>query len=159
MKFLPKLVLVAALASPFSAMADAKMDSVYELMDVMEIEKQMTGGFDAMMPMLDQIAQGLQLNADEKQELTKIYKDWFFNDIDHDSITKQAAQLYADSFSKAEIDALIDFYSSEAGQKFIELAPELMQAGARIGMEEAQKSQAKLMERLQPFMEKHQPSN
>nr|WP_244993756.1 DUF2059 domain-containing protein [Pseudidiomarina sediminum] len=109
--------------------------------------------------MLDQIAQGLQLNADEKQELTKIYKDWFFNDIDHDSITKQAAQLYAESFSKAEIDALIDFYSSEAGQKFIELAPELMQAGARIGMEEAQKSQAKLMERLQPFMEKHQPSN
>ena len=49
------------------------------------------------------------------------------------------AALYAEKFAAEELKAVADFYRSPAGAKFIQTMPELIQAGAQIGMKYSQK--------------------
>ena len=51
---------------------------------------------------------------------------------------------------------MIEFYATPVGQKLVEKSPALMQAGAQLGMQEAERAQPKLIEKLTPFLEKHQ---
>jgi len=118
------------------------------------IERQMGGGFEAMLPIIDQMSSGLQLDAKEKEQLKNIYRDWFENDLDRKAMKEGMVKIYAEAFTAEEVNGLNKFYSSPIGRKFLEKTPELMRLGAQIGMEEAQKKQGKLMERLQPFFDK-----
>ncbi|MCF7481539.1 DUF2059 domain-containing protein [Vibrio sp. J1-1] len=156
MKNLRKFVVVALLvASPFGAMAADKQVPAERLLEVMKAEEQLTGGFEAMAPVIEQLANNLQLNNAEKEELVNIYRDWFINDLDRQKIIDELASLYAQTFNQQEIELMTEFYSTTAGQKFVEKAPALMQAGAQLGMQEAERAQPQLIEKLTPFLEKH----
>ncbi|HCE1551914.1 TPA: DUF2059 domain-containing protein [Vibrio parahaemolyticus] len=155
MKFLWKFIVIALLAAnPICAIA-TDQDSAERLLKVMKVEKQLSGGFEAMTPMIDQLANSLQLNKSQTEELVNIYRDWFLNDIDRQRIIDELAILYSQTFSQQEIESMIVFYSTPEGQKFIEKAPALMQAGAQLGMQEAELAQPQLIEKLTPFLEKH----
>ncbi|HCH5323781.1 TPA: DUF2059 domain-containing protein [Vibrio parahaemolyticus] len=155
MKFLWKFIVIVLLAAnPISAIA-TDQDAAERLLKVMKVEKQLSGGFEAMTPMIDQLANSLQLNKSETEELVNIYRDWFLNDIDRQRIIDELAILYSQTFSQQEIESMIVFYSTPEGQKFIEKAPALMQAGAQLGMQEAELAQPQLIEKLTPFLEKH----
>ena len=135
--------------------AKTKGELVAELFAVMGLEQQVSGGFDAMMPVIDQVSINLSLNSEEKQELMGIYKDWFENVMDHGAITAQLAEIYADNFSAEELQAYIAFYQTPAGQKMVAKMPELMKIGAQLGFDEAQSKQAVLIEKLKPFIDRH----
>ncbi|WP_273987208.1 DUF2059 domain-containing protein [Vibrio parahaemolyticus] len=155
MKFLWKFIVIALLAAnPISAIA-TDQDAAERLLKVMKVEKQLSGGFEAMTPMIDQLANSLQLNKSQTEELVNIYRDWFLNDIDRQRIIDELAILYSQTFSQQEIESMIVFYSTPEGQKFIEKAPALMQAGAQLGMQEAELAQPQLIEKLTPFLEKY----
>ncbi|NOI03417.1 DUF2059 domain-containing protein [Vibrio kanaloae] len=155
MKFLWKFIVIALLAAnPISAIA-TDQDAAERLLKVMKVEKQLSGGFEAMTPMIDQLANSLQLNKSETEELVNIYRDWFLNDIDRQRIIDELAILYSQTFSQQDIESMIIFYSTPEGQKFIEKAPALMHAGAQLGMQEAELAQPQLIEKLTPFLEKH----
>ncbi|ELB2962470.1 DUF2059 domain-containing protein [Vibrio parahaemolyticus] len=155
MKFLWKFIVIALLAAnPISAIA-TDQDAAERLLKVMKVEKQLSEGFEAMTPMIDQLANSLQLNKSQTEELVNIYRDWFLNDIDRQRIIDELAILYSQTFSQQEIESMIVFYSTPEGQKFIEKAPALMQAGAQLGMQEAELAQPQLIEKLTPFLEKH----
>ncbi|UAB71686.1 DUF2059 domain-containing protein [Vibrio sp. SCSIO 43132] len=157
MKHLWKWVVISLLVStPMSALAIDKGESVSHLLKVMKMEEQLSGGFEAMIPMIDQLANSLQLNKAEKEELTDIYRSWYINDIDRHRIINELANLYSKTFSQKEIEALIDFYSTPTGQKFVEKSTVLVRAGAQLGMQEAERAQPQLIEKLTPFLEKHQ---
>lgn len=64
--------------------------------------------------------------------------------------------LYLQVFSEDEIKEITKFYQSRVGKKFLDNSNFLMQKGAQIGMQEAQSKQVKLMERVKPFLDKHQ---
>ena len=121
----------------------------------MGMDKQLNGGFEAMLPMVDQIAAKLELNPEAKEELKNIYRDWFTTDIDRSLIKSKMVQVYANAFSKKEIDEVIIFYQTPLGQKFLKKSPELMKLGAQIGMKEGQAKQGLLLKRLEPFLKKH----
>jgi len=118
------------------------------------MDKQMTGGFEAMLPVVNQLSAQLQLNSEEAEELKTIYRDWFEHDVDRQLIIDKIIELYDEAFTIEEIQILTDFYKTPTGQKFIKQSPELMKAAAEVGMQEAQNKQCKLMERLQSFIEK-----
>ncbi len=44
------------------------------------------------------------------------------------------AQLYAETFTAAEMKEIADFYRGGTGAKFIQATPSLMQKGAQIGI-------------------------
>lgn len=142
--------------SPF-AMAETKKESVARLLEAMKVEEQMVGGFEAMLPIVNQLSAKLQLDRAETEELKNIYRDWFDNDFDKFYISTQIADVYADTFTHDEIKSMVEFYQTPVGQKLVEKSPELAKIGARFGMEEAQRKQKELLERLGPFIEKHSP--
>lgn len=155
-KLLPSLILLLVFFT-FSVRAevDRKVAAIEKMFVIMGIDRQMAGGFEAMLPAVEQLASNLNLDAKEKEELKNIYRDWFEQDIDRVSMKKQVIDLYADNFSQQEIEEVIKFYQTPIGQKFLEKAPELMQLGVQIGMKEGQAKQQLLINRLTPFLEKH----
>jgi hypothetical protein len=128
---------------------------VEKMFKVMKIDEQLNGGFEAMLPVIDQMAAKFKLDSTGKEELLNIYRVWFNEDIDRTNIVNQMKELYTDSFTKEEIIEVTKFYQTEIGQKFLNKSPELMKLGAQIGMTEAQSKQAQLLSRLKPFFEKH----
>lgn len=147
-------ILVTSLLVTFLPIA-GHADDVDELMTVMQVEKQMLGGFEAMLPMIDQLALQLSLNEEEKKELLDIYRTWFKDDIDRAMLLDQVADLYRQAFTSKEIQELLEFYASPVGQKLVRVTPVLTQKAAKLGMAEAQAKQAILMEKLNPFIQKH----
>ena len=50
------------------------------------------------------------------------------------------AALYAEKFTLEELRQVTDFYRSPAGAKFVQAVPELIQAGAQIGIKYSRKA-------------------
>jgi len=149
------LIIVLILLSCSRAITPSDKDSsIEEMFQLMDYERQTLAGFEAMLPIVDQMSSQLQLDAKEKEQLKNIYRDWFENDLDRKAMKEGMVKIYAEAFTAEEINGLNKFYSSPIGQKFLEKTPELMRLGAQIGMEEAQKKQGKLMERLQPLLDR-----
>jgi hypothetical protein len=125
-----------------------------KLADVMGLKEQMSAGFSSMMPMIDQLAGQLHLDAAGKTELVGIYKDWFEKDLDQDKLRSNIISLYAETFTVQELDGLREFYLTPIGKKSLTALPGIMQKGAQLGMEEAKTKQQLLMSKLNAFIEK-----
>lgn len=148
------LTLTLVSIGSFAVCDDEKLVAATQLTEVMGVESNMESGFDAMMPIINQQAAQMGLNAEEQKELQKIYKAWFLEDLDMGSVKKQIIQLYTEEFTLEELKGLKEFYLSPLGQKTLQAMPLLMKKGAAIGMKEAQDNQDKLLARLTPFLEK-----
>jgi hypothetical protein len=128
---------------------------VDEMFKVMSMDKQMAGGFEAMLPVIDQMTVKFKLDSEGKEELKGIFRSWFNEDIDRSKISNEMKKLYSQAFTDDEINQITKFYQTAVGKKFLEKSAELMKLGAQIGMEEAQTKQVNLMNRVKPFLEKH----
>jgi hypothetical protein len=155
--FLAAFILPAALlhAEP----AAENLAAAKKLADTINLKEQMDAGFAAMMPMVDQLAVKLQLDAAGKAELVQLYKDWFEKDLDQEKMRTNIVNLYAETFTAQELDGLREFYQTPLGKKALKVLPEIMQKGAQLGMEEAKTKEQALMGRLNAFIEKHKPKN
>lgn len=149
-----KFLVVPLMALAMSTSVVAEETAIDEMFRVMEMDKQMSGGFEAMLPVLDQMSARMQLNAQEKEELKSIFRTWFDKDIDRDMLIKQFKGLYLEHFTEAEIKEVTRFYQTPVGQKFLAKSHQLMQIAAQISMQEAQSKQGLLMERVKVLMEK-----
>jgi len=138
-----------------SAPIMAQESPVDEMFRVMSMDKQMVGGFEAMLPVIDQMTAKFRLDNEGKKELREIFRTWFNEDIDRSKIMSEMKQLYSQAFTDEEISEITKFYRTSVGKKFLEKSTQLMQLAAQIGMKEAQSKQVKLMERVTPFLEKH----
>lgn len=124
------------------------------MIEVLGIKEQISEGFDAVRPQMNQTAVALNLDEAESQKLFMVYKAWFKNDIDHGQIEEEIVALYVDAFTVEEMQEIAKFYQSSTGQKFVELRPELQDEGARVTMLETQKKQSLLINRLESFLTK-----
>lgn len=57
-----------------------------------------------------------------------------------EAMLEEFALIYAQRFTAEELNAVTDFYRSPTGKKFIAAMPDLMRAGAQIGMKYSQKA-------------------
>ncbi len=142
----------------FSALAFAQpdqqtFDAADELAEIIGLKDQMETGFNAMLPIVMQQAKQMNLNEDQTEQLKGIYKSWFMEDFDHESVTKEMIQLYAEEFTAEELKELTAFYKTPIGIKSLKALPQLMTKGAQIGAKEGQAKEPELMKRLQPLLE------
>jgi len=77
----------------------AQETPVDEMFRVMSMDKQMAGGFEAMLPMIDQMGVKFKLNNEGKEELKEIFRTWFNEDIDRSKIMSEITQAYFLPFS------------------------------------------------------------
>lgn len=94
------------------------LDKVEELLIVMRVEESMT--LAMVRTLADLIA-----TTPEWQAHDDILLDYTEEQVGWDALKPQMVTLYAEVFTDADIDALIDFYTSPAGQKLIEATPAL----------------------------------
>ncbi len=122
------------LAEDAKPVADpAALAAARDLMEVTGVAKQMEGMISAMSQGFAKGAgaenseKGKQAAAEFDAAMKKFmgYKDEMLTDF---------AQLYAESFTAAEMKEIADFYRGGTGAKFIQSMPVLMQKGAQIGM-------------------------
>lgn len=138
------------------AYSDSQIETAEKLLVTMKVDEQMLGGFESMLPIVNQLADNLRLNDEETVELKNIYRNWFNNDLDREGLKRQIAVVYAQTFTVDEMEDVISFFESPTGKKLVEKSPSLTQKGAQLGMNEAQNKQHLLLEKLTPFIEKHQ---
>ncbi|MCZ8499381.1 hypothetical protein O9929_21025 [Vibrio lentus] len=70
----------------------------------MDVDKQMLGGFEAMLPIVNQISGKLELNSQETDQLKDLYKDWLENDIDRVKMRIEIAKLYSNQFTVTKMN-------------------------------------------------------
>ncbi|SBS29748.1 hypothetical protein MAQ5080_01490 [Marinomonas aquimarina] len=124
---------------------------VMELLEVLRTEQAMLDGFNAMMPAIDTQAQHWQLSPEQLEAFRELHREWFVNDLDLDAMIQAIALEYDNTYSKAEMQDMIDFYLSPTGQKTLQEEPRLMQYGAQMGMLEGQKKEYLLKQKIRAF--------
>ncbi|MGY5451753.1 DUF2059 domain-containing protein [Agarivorans sp. MS3-6] len=150
-----KYLLLPLMVLTFVTPTMAQETPIDEMFKVMKMDQQFEGGFEAMMPTIDQMTAQFRLDNEGKEELKGIFRAWFNEDIDRPKIINDMKELYTQTFTDDEIIEITKFYQTPVGKKFLENSAHLMQVGAQVGMQEAQSKQAMLMERVKPFLEKH----
>lgn len=134
MKILSTLLIAAALTFSISTQAAPPSDeSINQLLEVSKAGKLMDSvwaqmdGF--MKSSMQQVTKGKPVNADEQAIMDKqqskmiaIMKD----ELSWDKMKEGFVQVYRETFSQDEIDGIIAFYKSPAGQAFIDKQPALM---------------------------------
>ncbi len=130
-----------------------ELQRVETLFELMHMDQQLDAGFQAMLPMLDQISADMKLDAESRTRLEEVLTDWFHEDVDRQGIMDHAVRLYVETFTLEELDALIAFYESPVGKKFTDSRPRLMREMTQFSMEETQSRQGELMKRLDEFYE------
>ncbi len=111
----------------------ASIAAARDLMEVTGVAKQMDGLISAMS---QGFAKGADADGSEKGKKAAAEFDAAmkkFMSYKEEMLT-DFAQLYAETFTAAEMKEIADFYRGGTGAKFIQATPILMQKGAQIGI-------------------------
>ena len=119
-----------------------------QLLIKMEVPQSMTKTFN--MIFRAQVAQmnKMRLNAAQKATALKVQKETMEllqKELSWNNIKSSIISVYAETFSVADLKAIIAFYSSPAGKKFVQKQPELQQRMMAMQMNLMQKLQPKIM--------------
>jgi len=153
MKYLPAILIAAALAFSTPTQAAPPSDeSINQLLELSKAGKLMDSVWAQMDGLIksseQQVTKGKPLNADEQAIMDKqqakmiaIMKD----ELSWDKLKDGFVRVYRETFSQEEIDGIIAFYKSPAGQAFIDKQPALMK-----------NTMALMQQRMGPVMQKIQ---
>ncbi|NGP88571.1 DUF2059 domain-containing protein [Fodinibius halophilus] len=122
------------------------MQAVNELMDAMNMEKQITESADRMLKLQ---AQSMPQMAQHQE----IMSEFFHKYINWESIGEDIKKVYKETFSEKEIRELTTFYKSDIGQKYARLTPTITEKTAKITqgviMDHQMELQQKIMQKMQ----------
>lgn len=131
--------------------APASEDSIREILRVTETRKlveSMVTQLDPMMKGLMQQVLGRALTAEEQRvadSLTPKMSAMMKEELNWDTLEPIYVRIYKQSFSQDEVDGMLAFYKSAAGEALIKKMPMVMQ-----------QSMAAMQERIGPMMQKIQ---
>ena len=154
MKILPAVFLAAALAFATTSLqaappSDASINKLLEVSKAGKLMDSVWAQMDGFMKTsMQQVTKGKPLSADEQAIMDKqqakiiaVMKD----ELSWAKIKDGFVQVYRETFSQEEIDGIIAFYQSPAGQAFIDKQPALMK-----------NTMAFMQQRMGPIMQKIQ---
>ena len=122
--------------------SDSHREAVIELLVLMDAERTMMGGAEAMVDAM--------LHQNPKlRPYRDILLEWATRHITWENVQANFMSLYVEAYTEREIGDLIAFYKTPTGQKSIRLGPELMRKGAMIGAEVAGAHSAELRAMLE----------
>lgn len=131
--------------------AEPSEASLETLMVVTRAERNIDAVFSAMQPMLKRMRTEMMpgtLSAEEEKRLDAMEAKMLGvirDELSWAKLKPLTMQIYRESFTQSEVDGLIAFYQTPAGQAFIEKMPLVMQ-----------KSMMMTQSRMKPMMERIQ---
>jgi hypothetical protein len=135
------LVLGLAPLAARGAEPDSHRQAAEELLKTMDLERTMLAGSNAM---LDAQIRGNPALAPYRDVL----QAWVAKYITKDAVGPKMTELYMNAFTEAELRDLSAFYKTPTGRKAMTTMPNLIQQGAQLGMEIAQKHTPELQEMI-----------
>ena len=112
-----------------------------ELAELLDLEGQMLSGASVMINTMTRQNPQLVQFEDVILEWAESFMTW-------EVFGPKIVAIYADAFTEEELRELIRFYKTPAGQKTLQVMPDLMSQGAQLGMIEAQARQEDLQQRI-----------
>ncbi|MGA7156455.1 MAG: DUF2059 domain-containing protein [Acidobacteriaceae bacterium] len=117
----------------------AKVAKVQQMFEVMHMDRMMSQLMTAMGGAMQQMVRTMP-GADQMNEQQKALMDEFMKQgmqlvtdtMSWKSMEPEYVKIYATAFTTQEIDAIIAFYQTSAGQSMLEKTPMLTQAGMKI---------------------------
>lgn len=129
-----------------------RMESARELV---ELEGRSELGFETMLgSMIENLSGQLDISKEDEKEIRKIYREWWLEDVDRESMDEALAVAYAEELTTEELEKVIAFYETPAGKSLLEAMPDLMAKSTEVALRETRAKAQKLTERLQPFIER-----
>jgi uncharacterized protein len=125
------VVLVLSCSAAFGQSTVPSEASIKELLELTQQSRKLTDSVTAQMDQfmtsaIAQVTKGEKLEGDaqkmvdqDKAEITKMMHDV----LDYDKVLPMNVQVYQKSFTQAEVDGLIAFYKTPAGQALISKMP------------------------------------
>ncbi len=123
-------ILLIMVAGVSHADDNNKRKMIAELMILSNVDKMMVQMWDQLTPMMQQVF--TQAGGEKKdlpvfnkftEKMAEIYKE----EMRWELVKEDFTEIYVKVFSDDEIEAMIDFYKSEAGKSMIEKMPQVMQ--------------------------------
>lgn len=151
MKRLLLLVVVLAFAVPSwsqqSTSAPASREDVLKLLEVTRVRSQldlfMGGMIDQIKASMRQSFTAKVPDATEKQlKVLDTIADEMGSQLSTDELLSDMIPVYQRAYTKEDIRAIVDFYSTPAGKKLLDKTPQLMQEGMQVGSAYAQRKLA-----------------
>lgn len=137
MKLLSSLVVAACLfCTQVSAQevkpSDASLKELMQLVNASDLLKGMDQQMDVIYGnMVQQMTKGQAVTAQQQKALDDFHgkmKDILHRQLSWDKLEPQVMQVYRDTLSQDEVDGIIVFYKTPAGQAVIKKMPLIMQA-------------------------------
>ncbi len=104
---------------------------------------------------------GDSLNEQERAEFVEFQKKVMkvmFDEMDLPGMRKELAQVYANTFSQSELNAMSDFYSTPAGRAMIDKQPALQQRMTELMMPRMMRAMPKVQEMARAHAEEQAAS-
>jgi uncharacterized protein len=139
------------LAAQVVQAAEPSEASLETLMVVTRAERNIDAVFSTMQPMLKRMRTEMMpgvLSAEEEKRLDAMEAKMLAvmrDELSWARLKPMTMQIYRESFTQSEVDGLIAFYQSPAGQAFVEKMPMVMQKSMLI----TQSRMKPMMERIQ----------
>lgn len=148
-----KLILAAVLllcaAAPAAAQEEptpGEMEAVREFLEVTRVRDNLLRTIEASMdanPMAESLPPGV------RQQMSAFFAEHF----SYEELEPGFIRMYTDLFTEEELRAFTAFYRTPAGQRFVELTPEIAGRSQQISLEIMQEAMPALMEMMMEAME------
>lgn len=131
-----------------------RMQLASEMLKISQVEQMTKGMMDVLVPI--QLAgirkQHPQLTSEQVEIITDVMKEEMRELVE--DVVLVSAGLYADSFTKDELEDFVAFYQSDSGRKLVETMPALSQKGMQMGMQLTIKRMPQMVEKLKARLTK-----
>jgi hypothetical protein len=157
--------LVSAQAASGASANQASLEEVNQLLKVLNTRQQMQTMIEGMKEQMKRgqlqgfeislQKKGITLTADERTRAKARLDglaDEMFKQMPYDEMMSATAEIYRKHFTSGDIGALVSFYQSSAGQKFLNEMPSLMQESMRAGGDIMSKRMPELLSGLEEKM-------
>jgi hypothetical protein len=126
------LLLAAAPALADDASRRAKAESLLDLMNMRQMQDQVIASMTQMA--LSQLPKdGSETAAKAAAEMTEKLMNLISSRMNWDAMRAEYSRLYAESFTEEELDGIVTFYRSPAGQAMLAKMPVLVGKSMEIG--------------------------
>ena len=149
-------VSVATAAEPAADTAKNK-ELAEKLMNTLKISEMMTRSLDMMKKMqLNMMAKRLKgQELQNMEELNRSMMDLAAKELNWEKLKDPFINIYAESFTAEELEAMIKFYESPVGKKLVEKQPEMQQKTMQLMQTIMMKLMPEFDKLAKDFAEKH----
>ncbi|RKY36008.1 MAG: hypothetical protein DRP78_04710 [Candidatus Omnitrophota bacterium] len=144
------VISLAMFITSVNAQENVRRKLAEDLLTLTKVKENIEKSFDMVRQMqMEQLGDlsNSDMESEKDASLQGKIMDVIAEEMSWENLKEDYTELYAETFTKEELEGIIAFYKTSIGKKFIEKQPELMQKSMQI----SQKQMRTLMPKMEEF--------